>query len=528
MAIDFSFLNPLSFPFVNKPSDANRQREIVASKKSYGQSEDTIDWYAWTGRSDLSSNDYSQNTILFDAVFQNKRQRISTYRYISCYPLVKLAMNILVNECTQGDSDGNVCTFGIKSAYRSEIKDQEYELLKEQFSYIMNCVLNKRGFIYDLLMQWWIDGELYLEKCLNEEGNAIAGLKVLPPYACACIYQDDVATGYIEDVSTLITNDKKNDIRQFPIDQIAYSNYGEWITNRNDIRGHLESAIKPIHQLRNVEDSMVIARMVRAPERLVWNVYTGRLQGPKADEVVAQVRNRFRNQYSIDTETGSINGTRNVLAFREDYWLSKNADNLGTTVETLKGGTEFGQQIDDIYMFQRQVMDALMIPPTHWRAGDGESQFTNSDENLNRTELDFHNFVKRKAKRFLDDIVLDFYITQLRVSGWPKKFLDSQLYDINFVESSEYNEYRELTKMEKKLGLLSTVASYMPSKENVKDGSSERPFLATDFVLKDICKFTDEQIQRNKKLLNEEIKRLQGELPDDVEEEEEDDGGFGF
>ena len=286
MAFGLSFLNPFSDRFLQPEPEHQMQRQADAALNSYGRSEDAVDWrrltHGYLSGYVEGSDVYDSSGILFETVFASKRQRINFYRGLALYPFVRKCLTIMADEAVCENSLGEVAVFDIDKAFKSKFTETELMTLRDEFNYIINEVFGKDQLWY-YYYKWLVDAELFLEICLNTEGDKVAGIKCLPPYCTMCVYDDGILQGFIEDIK-LLNPDFDSDPKSFTKNQIAYVNYGFWGNNKNDIRGHLEPAIRPINQLRAIEDALTVYRITRAPEKRIFKIYTGKLPTSKVPE----------------------------------------------------------------------------------------------------------------------------------------------------------------------------------------------------------------------------------------------------
>lgn len=527
--MNFAFLNPLSKHFLQGEIDAATIRSIEAQSNSYGHDEDQADWMSIVRNrgTNVVTADMEQSNILFDAVFATKQQRISFYRSMALYPLVKKALTIMTDESICENSKGEIAKFDIKTEFRSNFKVSEYKQLKKEFDYTMNCVIKKDELWY-LYYRWLVDGEQFWELCPSIDGKSLAGIKVLPAYCTLVIYHEGVAEGYIED-PRMISIHSDEEIKRFTLNQIAYSSYGFWGTNRNDIRGHLEPAIRPLNQLRAIEDALVVYRITRAPEKRIFNIYTGRMSRKEALLAVNDAKSKYRKVLSIDPVTGSINSSKNVQAFTEDFWFSK-GDEGQSTVENFKGSTEFNGQLDDVRMFQQQVMDALQIPNTRGQEAEGNGTYAMAPEQQ-LSEISFQKMCRRLAKRFANDMILHTFMEHLRLRGYNKKYLDSDMYSIVLNGSNDFQRIRELAHVEKLGGIIGSLSQFLPTLTNSKDNSEDLgPIFSKKFFLTNMLKMTTDELVENEQYLEEEknelITRASAAKEESSPEDEDEDMGF--
>ena len=207
---------------------------------------------------------------------------------------------------------GNLLKFGIKDAYSNKFTNTELATLQDEFDYVINCVI-KRDDLWHLFYCWLRDGEQFWELCPNDEGNALLGIKVLPSFCSLVIYDEGLPMGYMQDPK-MIDAQTKDQPKTFTLDQVAYASYGDWATNRNDIRGILEPAIRPLNQLRAIEDALTVYRITRAPEKRVFKIYTGALPPSRVQSYMHELKGQYRKTLSLDPATGSINSSKNVQA----------------------------------------------------------------------------------------------------------------------------------------------------------------------------------------------------------------------
>ena len=530
MAFNFKYLNFLSKDFLQNDIDAAEIRKMEVQNNSVGVDEDATNWGAIVGQwgNYSTQTDVDSSNIIFDAVFTSKRNRITYYRSMALYPLVKKALTMITDEAVCENSKGEIAKFDIKSEFASSFKVTEYNRLKREFDYVMNCVIKKDDVWY-YFNRWLIDGEQFWELCPTDDGKALAGIKILPPYCTLVMYNNGVAEGYVQDPK-LIDMESQDEVRRFTIDQVSYSSYGTWGINRNDIRGHLESAIRHLNQLRAIEDALTVYRITRAPEKRIFNIYTGKCPNAEAQQKIQDAKNKYRKVLSIDPVTGVINSTKNVQALTEDFWFSKNTEGTGSTVESFKGGVEFNGQLDDIKMFQQQVMDALLIPNSRWQDAEGGGATYAMAPEQQLAEISFQKLCRRLAKKFANELILHTFIEHLRLRGLAKKYLDSDLYQITLLGSSDFQKIREMAYVEKLAGIVGSLSTFLPTGANVKPDTEElAPIFSRKFFMKRFLKMTTDEMIENELQLEQEKKELldraaaakEEAKPEDAEEDED-------
>lgn len=513
--MNLNFINPFSDDFLKLTPSNDEIRSVEAARNSYGKGEDTFEWdrlvNGYSNGYVNPAQPYDQNSIVFETLFTNKWQKISWYRSMALYPLIKKGLNIMSDEAVCPDAFGNVAKFDIVDAFKSKFTDTEFSALKMEFDYIIECVIGKEN-IWSFYHKWLTDAELFWEICLNDAGDRVAGINTLAPQAMLVIYDQDsdIINGYIQNINFLNRQqDKNDDIKKFLPNQIAYVNYGNPWSNRNDIRGHLEPAIRPLNQLRNIEDALTVYRITRATEKRVFNIYAGRMPPDKAAAYVQEIRGKYRKNLTIDNHTGMINATKNTQAMTEDFFFAKDDSGNGSTVETFAPGATFNGQLEDVYMFQKQVMDALVIPQARWKAEEsGQATYNQGVEGSNLEEVAFQRMNRRLRKRF-SDILLQVFMVHLKVRDYPSKFLDKTLYNIDLNPATDFERMRDLAMAEKRGSVIGTLSQFLPTPSNIKGTDELEPIFSKQYFMEKILGMSTQEILLNNKMLDVEIKQMQ-------------------
>lgn len=520
--MDFNFLNPFSKDFLQVTPDQKQVRELESKVNSFGTGEFSLTPAHFNTNVGNLSYPYEENGIMFDIVFASKRQRINFYRYMSKFPFVKKLLNEICDTVTIKTDKNKVAKFDVEEEYKEYFTELEFKTLKQEFDYIINAVIGKDE-IWGLFKKWLVDGELFLEIILNSEGNRVIGVKPLPPYCTICVYDKGIITGYIQD-SSLITagygsgnntnvygtqkTETPKEIKKFTRNQIAYSNFGEYGTSLNDVHGILESAVRPVNQLRSIQDSLTVYRITRAPEKRIWNIYGGSLPVGKQKEYLNRTVDQYRRDLNLDPNTGLINGSQNTQALTQDIWFMKDRSGNSSSVESFSSSTAFNGQLDDVQMFREEVADALEVPPSRWKTESGSSQYNQGVEGLDLGESSFMTRCSRWNERFCS-ILKQIFMVQLQVSGYDKKYLDSALYNMSLIPATDFKILRSMTLAEKRVGILGSVSNNLPTRSNIKDDSDEQsPLFSTNYVLQEMLGMSSEEILKNKEMLNNEIDSL--------------------
>ena len=266
------------------------------------------------------------------------------------------------------------------------------------------------------------------------------------------------------------------------LDSVTYCPSGLIDMHKGTVLSYLNKAIKPVNQLRMIEDAVVIYRISRAPERRIFYIDVGNLPKIKAEQYLRDVMNRYRNKLVYDASTGEIRDDRNQMSMLEDFWLPRREGGRGTEITTLPGGSNLGE-IDDITYFQRKLYRSLNVPISRLEAEQNFSLGRSTE--ITRDELKFTKFVARLRKKF-SVIFTDMLRTQLVLKGviadeeW-KDMKEHIQYD--FLQDNNFTELKNAVLMRERLEMLGQVESYVGQ------------YFSKSWVKKNVLKFTDEEIE---------------------------------
>jgi hypothetical protein len=283
-------------------------------------------------------------------------------------------------------------------------------------------------------------------------------------------------------------------------DSITYCTSGLVDRNKGTVLSYLHKAIKPLNQLRMIEDSLVIYRISRAPERRIFYIDVGNLPKVKAEQYLKEVMSRYRNKLVYDANTGEVRDDRKFMSMLEDFWLPRREGGRGTEITTLPGGQNLGE-LSDIEYFQKKLYRSLGVPESRI-AGSGDGFNLGRSSEILRDELKFSKFVGRLRKRFAN-LFNDILRTQLILKNivtpedW-EKMSDHIQYD--FLYDNHFAELKESELLTNRLTTLTSMEAYIGK------------YFSTEYVRKKILRQTDEEIIEIDKQIDDEIQK--GILPD--------------
>ena len=436
---------------------------------------------------------------------------IRRYRDIAAQPECDAAIEDIVNEAIVSNSDSAPIDIKVDDLDQPEtIKNQ----IREEFKNIV-ALLQFNNYGHDIFRKWYIDGKLYYHIIVDEK-NPKRGIKELRPIDSARIKKvkeisntKDPITGanLIESVKEYYVYQDSNLSRtsqglKISSDAISFTTSGLLDPSRKNILSYLQKAIKPVNQLRMMEDSLVIYRLSRAPERRIFYIDVGNLPKGKAEEYLKSVMANYRNKLVYDANTGEVKDDRKHMSLLEDFWLPRREGGRGTEITTLPGGENLGQ-IEDILYFQKKLYRSLNVPVARL---EQESQFSlGRSTEISRDEVKFQKFIDRLRKKF-SWLFLDLLKTQLLIKGiiteqdW-RGFKED--ISVDFIRDSHFSELKNNEILRERIEMLSQVDPYIGL------------YFSRDWVRKNILNFADSDIKQ----MEDEITK-EGPIEEDDEKED--------
>ena len=485
--------------------------------------EDGVDYF-------IQSGFYGQYVDI-EGVYKTEYDLIKRYREMALHPEADNAIEDVVNEAIVSDLYDSPIEIELSNVNASDgLKDKiraEFRHLKEIMDF------DKKS--HEIFRNWYIDGRLYYMKVIDVKRpqDGIQELRYIDPMKMKYVRQEKKSANErrgngLIDINNLSEQSQSAypDIEEYYIytpkpnypigvmspqssgreknikiakDSITYVTSGLFDRNKGTCLGYLHKAIKALNQLRMIEDSLVIYRLSRAPERRIFYIDVGNLPKVKAEQYLKEVMSRYRNKLSYNAQTGEVRDDRKFMSMMEDFWLPRREGGRGTEISTLPGGQNLGE-LTDIEYFQKKLYRALGVPESRI-ASDGGFNLGRSSEIL-RDELKFSKFVGRLRKRF-GNMFNDMLRTQLILKNivtpedW-EKMSDHIQYD--FLYDNQFAELKESEMMNERLGLAATVEPYLGK------------YYSTEYLRKKVLRQSDSEIEEIDAQIEQEIK--DGILPD--------------
>ena len=481
------------------------------------------------GSDHYMSSGFFGSYVDIEGIYKTEYDLIKRYRELALQPEADSAIEDIVNEAIVSDTNDVPVEINLDNLNASDgIKDK----VRKEFRHICDLLdFDKKA--HEIYRNWYVDGRIYYHKIIDlkkpEEGiqelRYVDALKMRYVRQQKSKKQDQIKinTGNSPDPMDY----KFPEIEEYFIynasgkyptgninatgasqgmkiarDAITYCTSGLVDRNKGSTLSYLHKAIKSINQLRMIEDSLVIYRLSRAPERRIFYIDVGNLPKVKAEQYLRDVMMRYRNKLVYDANTGEIRDDKKYMAMLEDFWLPRREGGRGTEISTLPGGQNLGE-ITDIEYFKKKLYRSLNVPPSRM---DGEGGFNlgRSSEIL-RDELKFTKFVGRLRKRF-SNMFNDMLKTQLILKNvitpedWETM---SEHIQYDFLYDNHFSELKESELLNERLGNVANAEPYIGK------------YYSQDYVRRKILRQTDEDILEQDALIEKEIKA--GIIPDPSE-----------
>ena len=480
--------------------------------------EDGVDNY-------IASGFYGQYVDI-EGVYRTEHDLIKRYREMAIHPECDGAIEDVVNEAIVSDLYDSPIEIELSNLNAS---DKLKKAIREEFKYLKEILdFDKKS--HEIFRNWYIDGRLYYLKVIDTKRpqDGIQELRYIDPMKMRYIRQekkkdkqdyiniragaDDtkILSPELEEyfvytptpnfpTGMITSGSGQKGAVKIAKDSVTYCSSGLVDRNKGTVLSYLHKAIKALNQLRMIEDSLVIYRLSRAPDRRIFYIDVGNLPKVKAEQYLKEVMSRYRNKLVYDAGTGEVRDDRKFMSMMEDFWLPRREGGRGTEITTLPGGQNLGE-LADIEYFQKKLYRALGVPESRI-ASDGGFNLGRSSEIL-RDELKFAKFVGRLRKRFAN-MFNDMLRTQLILKNivspedW-ETISDHIQYD--FLYDNQFAELKESELMNDRLATLATIEPYIGK------------YYSTEYVRKKVLRQTDSEIIEIDEQIEDEIKK--GIIPD--------------
>lgn len=486
--------NLFGFTISRGSKEEEKQKEVVEKSFALPQNDD--------GAVNIQTGAYFGTYVDLEGVVRNEIELITRYREMAMQPELETAIDDIVNESLVIDDSGKCVDLNM-----DELKQPESikKKIKDEFNNLLR-ILNFSNMGADIFRRWYIDGRLFYQVVIDET-NPKAGIKELryiDPRRIRKIREiqkmKDPQSG-IEIIKNTreyylynergVVGAHSNLGARIAVDAIINVNSGLMDSRRAMVLSYLHKAIKPLNQLRMVEDSTVIYRMSRAPERRVFYIDVGNLPKVKAEQYLKDIMTKYRNKLVYDSNTGEIRDDRKHLSMLEDFWLPRREGGRGTEITTLQGAMNLGE-LEDVKYFERKLYKSLGVPIGRLEPQQGFSLGRAAE--VTRDELKFMKFIQRLRNRF--SILFDDAMrTQLALKGictkdeWDE-FKENIWYD--YLKDNNFDELKDAELLRDRVGLLQLLDPYIGR------------YYSVEWVRKNVLQQTEEDIEEIDKQIEEE------------------------
>ena len=461
------------------------------------------------GAVNITSNAYYGTYVDLEGSVRNELELITRYREMANHPELEKAIDEIVNEAITYSTDKRVVDVNTDNL---KITESIKKKISEEFETVLR-LLNFSNLASDLFKRWYIDGRMYYHIVVNEKNSkeGIQELRYIDPRKIRKVREvktgRDPKTGAQIILSTAeyyvysdrgtttqnYTSSTNSGLRISP-DSIININSGLMDAKNTFVISFLHKVIKPLNQLRMIEDAVVIYRISRAPERRIFYIDVGNLPKGKAEQYLRDVMVKYRNKMVYDASTGELRDDRKHMSMLEDFWLPRREGGKGTEITTLPAGQNLGE-LEDVKYFQKKLLNSLNVPLSRLdeQSGGGFAGLGRSQE-ITRDELKFAKFIQRLRNKF-SQIFTEALGTQLILKGictteeW-KEWKEVLIYD--FKKDNNFTELREAELLQNRLQMVGLVDPYIGK------------YFSHNFIKKKILQMTDDEIEKMQKEIDDE------------------------
>ena len=439
----------------------------------------------------MTSAYYGHVLNMDDINVNDEKGLILKYRMAAAQPECDLAVSDIVNAAIISDSDKTPVTLTLDSLdYPDEIKNR----LRDEFDNIVK-MLNFNFDGHDIFRRWYVDGKLYYHLVVDNEKveKGVQEMRLIDPLKMKKVKEVTTRTNketgtrvkFVSDEYYLYTEDihTSSDALKIHIDSICYVPSGILDESGAFSISYLHKCIKLVNQLRIMEDSLVIYRISRAPERRIFYIDVGNLPKGKAEEYVQGIMGKYKNKLVYDASSGEVREDRKSMNIMEDFWLPRREGGRGTEIQTLPGGENLGQ-IEDIVFFQKKLYRALNVPAGRLDADNAYNIGRVSE--ITREEVKFQKFINKLRRKFSL-----LFINALRVQCILKNVCTNEEWKIirenisvDFIEDNYFSEIKEFEIIKDRLEVLSSIEQYIGK------------YYSEKWVRSNILNQSDEDIER--------------------------------
>lgn len=465
----------------------------------------------------------NEHIINLDNIPTDDYDLIVTYRNLALNQYIDEGIQEVTNEAIIPDNFVDVVSINMDNIENSILSENIKEKIEEEFSKVLK-LLNFKNEGYGWFRKWYIDGRIYFHKMIdkNNTKKGITQLMPIDPLDIKLVREvesrtknniqlyktEDINEYYIYDKNAIKAKNSYMDTSALKIakENVVYVTSGLASADGFTVLSYLYKSIKSYNNLKMMEDSLIVYRVSRAPERRIFYVDVGSLPTGKAEQYLQNVMNKFSTKITYDVNTGAITNRKNYQSIMEDYWLPRREGGRGTEVSTLPGGQNLGE-LEDVNYMKTKLYKSMSVPLSRFQDDSASFNLGRTSE-ITRDELRFNKFVNRLRTKFAE-LFEDLLRTQLILKQViTKSEWDEIVQDIRFIYNED-NYFAELKEVE-------ILQERMTAYEGVNQNGLIGKYLSNQTVRRDILKQSQEEMDREDKLIKEEEKIKQFQ-PDEEE-----------
>jgi hypothetical protein len=456
----------------------------------------------------ITQNAHYGTYVDLEGSVRNEIELVTRYREMANHPELEMAIDDIVNEAITHDETGKTVDIVLDKLKQP---DSVKKKIHEEFENVLK-MLNFGNLADDLFKRWYIDGRIYYHVVVDEKNpkKGIQELRYIDPRKIRKVREikkgNDPKTGALIVQSMAeyyVYNDKGQTTQTYTSnvnaglkiapESIINVNSGLMDAKNTFVISYIHKAIKPLNQLRMIEDAVVIYRLSRAPERRIFYIDVGNLPKGKAEQYLRDVMVKYKNKMVYDAQTGELRDDRKHMSMLEDFWLPRREGGKGTEITTLPAGQNLGE-LEDVKYFRQKLLQSLNVPLSRLEPQQGGMIGIGRTSEVTRDEVKFAKFIQRLRNKF-SQIFDNALRVQLVLKGicsleeW-EDFKENIYYD--YMKDNNFTEMREAELLRERLSVLATVDPYIGR------------YYSMNWVQKHVLQFTDEDIEQMKKEINEE------------------------
>ena len=456
----------------------------------------------------ITQNAHYGTYVDLEGAVRNELELITRYREMSNHPECDMAITEIVDEAISHDDKGKVVDIVLDDLKQPESIKKK---IREEFDNVLS-MLNFSNMADDIFRRWYIDGRIYFHVIVNEKNpkEGIQELRYIDPRKIRKVREiqkgRDLKTGadIIKSIAEYyMYNDRGASTQNYTAsvnsglriapDSIINVNSGMMDAKNTFVISYLHKAIKPLNQLRMIEDAIVIYRVSRAPERRVFYIDVGNLPKGKAEQYLRDVMVKYKNKVVYDAQTGELRDDRKHMSMLEDFWLPRREGGKGTEITTLPAGQNLGQ-MEDVQYFQKKLLQSLNVPYSRLEPQGGGMVGLGRTTEVTRDELKFNKFVVKLRNKFSQ--VFDHALKiQLSLKGicsqeeW-ETFREDIFYD--YRKDNNFTELRDAELLSQRLQTLGQIDPYVGR------------YYSQEWVKKNVLHLTDDEVEEMQKQIDSE------------------------